>query len=316
MVAPVLAEFDAMKAVEHVKDVQLIGDILTMNTLTMIIVGVLFVLFMTWVANKVATGPESQGNERYVTKGKLGQLVEVIVLYMRDTVIRPQLGHRAETFTPFLLTLFFFILALNLVGLIPLMDIQHLIGGVTGMHFPTFIGGTATGRLGVTAGLAVLAFILWQINGLRQNGIKGWALHFTGGAPWYVAPIMVPVEILGMFVKPFALAVRLFANMTAGHVLLAVLIMFITAGFGALANMGPVAQYGGGTLIAVISVASAVAITFLELFVAFLQAFIFMFLTTLFIAQLEHHHHDEHHGAEEHDLDHPMTEDEAIPMTA
>lgn len=316
MVVPMLAEFDAMKAVDHVKDVQLIGDLLTMNTLTMIIVAVLFVLFMTWVANKVVTGPESQGNERYITKSRFGQLIEVIVLYLRDKVIRPQLGGRADAFTPFLLTIFFFILALNLVGLVPLMDVQHLFGSVTGVHFPTVVGGTATGRLGVTAALAVLAFILWQINGVRQNGIVGWAKHFTGGAPWYVAPIMVPVEILGMFVKPFALAVRLFANMTAGHVLLAVLIMFITAGFGALAKMGPLAQYGGGTVIAIISVAAAVAITFLELFVAFLQAFIFMFLTTLFIAQLEHHHHDDHEGAEEHDHDHPMSRDAAVPMVA
>lgn len=288
------------------------GDMLTMNTLTMIVVAVIFVLFMTWVANRVATGPESQGNERYVTKGKLAQMFEVIILYLRNTVIRPQLGPLADRFTPFLLTLFFFILFNNLFGLVPLLDLQHLYGGLfRGDEHFAVIGGTATGRLGVTAGLAVVAFILWHVNGLRESGLKGWAAHFLGGGPWYLAPIMIPVEIMGTFVKPFALALRLFANMTAGHVLLAVLIGFVPA---AIANLGVL-----GAPVSLVAVLASVAITFLELFVAFLQAFIFMFLTTLFIAQMAHHHHDDEHGAEDYhdpDPEQSYVRDEAAPITA
>lgn len=304
--------FLAADPLGHVLDKPLIGDMLTMNTLTMILVAVVFVLFMTWVANRVVTGPESEGNERYVTKGAIPQMFEVIILYLRDTVIRPQLGPLADRFTPFLLSLFFFILFNNLLGLVPLLDLQHLFGGLfLGNDHFAVIGGTATGRLGVTAGLAVMAFILWHVNGLRESGLKGWAAHFLGGGPWYLAPIMIPVEIMGTFVKPFALALRLFANMTAGHVLLAVLVGFVPA---AIANLGVL-----GAPVSLVAFGASVAIMFLELFVAFLQAFIFMFLTTLFIAQMAHHHHEEDHGAEDYhegDPEQSYVRDEAAPVSA
>ncbi len=294
----------------HVLDKPLIGDMLTMNTLTMVLLAFVLIWLVNRVANSVKTGAESEGNERYITKGRFAQMFEVIVLYLRDTVIRPQLGKQADTFTPFLLTLFFFILINNVVGLVPLLDIQHFIGAIA-FDDPGFavIGGTATGRLGVTAGLAVVAFILWHINSFRTIGLKGWAHHFLGGGPLFLAPIMVPVVLMGTFVKPFALALRLFANMTAGHVLLAVIIGFTLKGFG---SMGLV----GGIPIAGVSVAAGIAIMFLELFVAFLQAFIFMFLTTLFIAQLSHHHHDDDAHAESYDKDIPATQDNAVPVTA
>ncbi len=293
----------------HVLDRPLIGDWFSMNTLTMLLVVGLMLFVFVRVAEKIGTGPESEGNERYVTKGRLAQLLEVIILYLRDTVIRPQLGHNADKFTPFLLTLFFFVLFNNMIGLIPLLDVQHLFGALflDNAHFAV-IGGTPTGRLAVTLALASVAFILWHINGLRENGIKGWAAHFLGGAPWYLAPIMLPVEIMGTFVKPFALALRLFANMTAGHVLLAVIIGFVAS---SLDGLGWVL----GSPIALISIIAGIAIMFLETFVAFLQAFIFMFLTTLFIAQMSHHHHDEEHGAEAYDEEHSMEDDATVPVS-
>lgn len=265
-----------------------VGALLTMNTLTMLIAAVLAVLVINSAAARIATGPESAGNERFISKGRLAQLIEVIILYLRDNVIRAQLGEAADRFAPFLLTVFFFILFNNLLGLVPLMDIQHLLG----MHHPV-VGGTATGRLSVTAGLAVTAFFVWQINGIRSSGLVNWAKHYLGGAPLYLAPVMLPVEIMGTFVKPFALALRLFANMTAGHVLLAVLMGFTAAAPAALGWLF-------GAPLSVVAILASVMIMFLELFVAFLQSFIFMFLTTLFIAQLMHHHHDEHHHEEEH----------------
>lgn len=289
---------------EHVVDKQLPGG-LSMNVITMVIVAVLLVVTLKLAADAIATGPESQGNERYLTKGKFAQMVEVIVLYMRDNIIKPQLGDATNKFLPYLLTLFFFILYNNLLGLVPLMDVQHLFG----MH-DTWIGGTATANIAITAALAIIAFVVIQVSGLRSNGLDGWAKHFLGGAPVYLAPIMVPVEIMGMFIKPFALAIRLFANMTAGHTLLATLLMFTVLAFQGLGAVG-------GTGITLVAFLASVPLMFLELFVAFLQAFIFMFLTTVFIAQLRHHeHHEDEHAEAYSGGEHSHVEDHAVPVTA
>jgi F-type H+-transporting ATPase subunit a len=263
---------------------------LSMNTITLLVVAVLVVVVMRSVANAVAKG-SGEGAERYITKGRFAQMIEVIVAYIRDNVVRPQLGAEGDKFLPFLLTLFFFILFNNLFGLLPLIDLQYIITSLIAgdSHQATaYIGGTATGRLGVTAALALIAFLVWNIAGIRANGIGAWFKHFLGGGPAYLAPVMVPVEIMGMIVKPTALALRLFANMTAGHILLGVLIIFTAAAPRALGLLG--------APISLIAAVGAVAIFFLEIFVALLQAFIFTFLTTLFIAQLSHHHDD--HGEE------------------
>lgn len=292
----------------HVVDKPLFGGVISMNTVTMVVATIVFVWVMMTVAKAIGTGPESEGNERYVTKGKVAQLIEVITLYLRDTVVKPQLGAETNKFLPLLLTLFYFILINNLFGLLPLLDIQHLIGSLFGDSHFSVIGGTATGRIAVTAGLATVAFLVWNAWGIKSGGVGGWLKHFTGGAPWYLWPIMIPVEIMGLLVKPAALTIRLFANMTAGHILLAVLIGFVA---GSIEKMGVV-----GAPVSLVSFAGAVAIMFLELFVAFLQAFIFMFLTALFIAQLSHHHHeDEHHSAEAYDEDHPAYLDPTVPVT-
>lgn len=216
---------------------------------------------------------------------------EAILIYMRDDVIKPLLGHETTKFIPYLWTLFFFILFTNLLGLLPLDVLTGHFGGLNHGHG---VFGTATSNFWVTGTLAVITFLVVQISGLRANGVGGWAHHFLGGAPWYIAPIMVPVEFMGMLIKPFALAVRLAANMTAGHILLAVIIGFVPAAFAAMGT-------GGGFLIGAISVVSAVAIMCLELFVAFLQAYLFTFLTALFISQMVVHeeghdsHEDEYH---------------------
>lgn len=281
--------------------------LLTMKMVTMFAGVILLVAGLRKAADAIATGPDSMGNERYVTKGAFAQMIEVVVLYLRDKVIRPQLGAAGDRFLPYLFTVFFFILINNLIGLVPLMDVQHLLGSFWGDPHFAVIGGTATGSIAVTGAMALVAFIVVQINGVRSSGVGGWARHFLGGAPWYIAPLMIPIEIMSTFIKPFALALRLFANMTAGHLLLAVLI-----GFTSLVVSNPWL----GAPVGIVAIAAAVAIMFLELFVAFLQAFIFMFLTTVFIAQLMHLHHDEHGHAEEYDADHPMVEDLSVTVSA
>ena len=213
---------------------------------------------------------------------------EAILLYLRNDVAKPVLGDKTDRYMPYLWTLFFFILFCNLLGLLP---IDLLTGKLLHLgHHGHGIFGTATSNFWVTATLALISFVVIQYSGLRTHGFGGWSKHFLGGAPLYLAPIMIPVEILGMLVKPFSLAVRLAANMTAGHILLAVIISFVAM---ATAAMGAI----GGGAVGIVSVLAAVAIMMLELFVAVLQAYLFVFLTTLFIGQMAtHHDHVDDHG--------------------
>jgi F-type H+-transporting ATPase subunit a len=224
---------------------------------------------------------------------------EAILIYVREDIARPVLAEATDRFTPLLWTLFFFVLINNVLGLIPLQTITGL-GGV--WHG---IGGTATGNIYVTGALALISFVVIQIAGIKANGLANYLKHFTGGAPLFIAPIMIPVEIIGMFVKPFALMIRLFANMVAGHVLLAVLTGFVATAF--VAANGEI-RWGMGIGIGIISVIGSVAIMCLELFTAFLQAYLFTFLTALFVGLLvvhdeSHHDHDEsahaHHGKDD-----------------
>jgi len=304
--SPLTLAYEVPNPLNHVVDSKFANG-LTLHSVTLVVAGLLCMWALLSAAKKIRTGDEAQGTDRYVTRGAFAQMIEAICVYLREEVVRPQLGKSTDKFIGFLWTLFFFILVNNVLGLIPLMDVQHIFGGLflkdaagnPDIHW-AIVGGTATGNIAVTGALAVMSFFVIQINGLRSSGLKGWAAHFLGGAPAYLAPIMLPVEILGMFIKPFALAVRLFANMVAGHTLMATIIMFSGMGIGMLSdatgNFGVIAL-GGGGIIAIVSLVAAFALMFLEIFVAFLQSFIFMFLVTIFIAQLMHHHHDEHEGA-------------------
>ncbi|HEX2838648.1 MAG TPA: F0F1 ATP synthase subunit A [Phycisphaerales bacterium] len=279
---------------------------------TLLLAGLLTVIVLWWASTKIATGPESQGTNRYVTSNPFAHMIEVICLYLRDTTVRPLLEGRTDKFMPFLWTVFFFILINNILGLVPFTDAAHLIDGITalaqgkqevGHAFSGFIGATATQNLFVTAALAIIAALVINFAGIRELGIGGYLHHLTAGTPFYLWPLMIPIEIMGTVIKPVALALRLFANMTAGHILVAVLFMFAVKGLQMLAGGAGGVVLGGA--ISIVSVVSAIAIYFLELFVAFLQAFVFMFLTTVFISQLSHHHEDhEHGGAHDHEHAH------------
>ena len=220
---------------------------------------------------------------RLVTSG-MASFVELICEYFRKEVAEPHLGAHADRFIKYIWSAFFFVLTMNLLGMLPLGTITP---PLTGLH----IGGTPTGNIWVTATLAILTMILMVFNGLRFGG-KAYLAHFVPGPIW-MAPLMLPVEIMGLFAKVFALAVRLFANMVAGHILLAVLMMMILmagSALGALLGVG----------IAIPLVLASVAVNMLEIFVAFLQAFIFTYLTTLFIGMSVNVHHDDHGEAGAH----------------
>jgi F-type H+-transporting ATPase subunit a len=278
----------------------------------LVLSGILTVLLLWWASTKIRTGPETQGTGRFLTTSPFAHAIEVVCLYLRETTVRPLLGARTDRFMPFLWSIFFFILINNLLGLVPFVDVteihDHLFAGsiAKGNWIPLtgLLGATATQNLFVTAALAFIAFIVINIAGIRELGVGGYVKHLTADTPPYLWPLMIPIEILGTFIKPVALALRLFANMTAGHILVAVLFMFAVSGLGLLlqVNLKGIAL---GAPIALASIIAAIAIYFLELFVAFLQAFVFMFLTTVFISQLSHHHEDhEHGGAHDHEHAH------------
>jgi len=196
-----------------------------------------------------------------------GNLVESVIVFVRDEIAVSNMGPGGLRYMPYLLTTFFFILLMNLLGLIP-------------------YGASATGNLNVTAGLAIIAFFMIQGAAIRSQGIGRYLAHLTGGVHWSLWPIMIPIEILGLFTKAFALCIRLFANMTGGHIVIVSLIglIFLFKSY----------------IIAVLPAGFVVGILFLELFVAFLQAYIFTMLTALFMGlgmQQESHGSHEEHGA-------------------
>ena len=190
------------------------------------------------------------------TPGLWGGFLESIMLFLRDEVMRPILGRAGDRYLPFIWTLFFFILACNLLGLVP--------GAAT-----------ATGNISINAGLAAVAFVTWHLLGIKEQGLWHYLKTLIPPVPLFVWPIMLVVEFVGHLIRPFALTVRLFANMLAGHVILATIL-----GFTRLLTTDRLVL---GSFVSLASVAGATALTMLEIFVAFLQAFIFTFLTALFI---------------------------------
>jgi len=185
-----------------------------------------------------------------------GNGLEAVVLYLRNEIILPNVGPHGNGYVPFLLTLFFFILFANLLGLVP-------------------YGATATGNISVTATLATITFIVIEIAGMKAQGwgyintIIFWPHDMSLAMKLPITVILTPIEIIGKFTKPFALAIRLFANMVSGHVVLLALISLI---------------FTFATWILVpVPIALALGISLLELFVAFLQAFIFTLQSSVFI---------------------------------
>lgn len=197
-------------------------------------------------------------------------VAEAMILYIRNDVILPNVGHHGERFVPYLLTVFFFILTLNLLGLVP-------------------FGSTATGNVSVTATLAILTFFTVEIAGIRAQGLGYlntlfyWNKDLGIGMRILMFLIMSPVEMIGKLTKPFALAIRLFANMTAGHI---VVLAFIGV-FFTLAGVTPTFS----SIVGLAPLAMAVLIMVLEIFVAFLQAYIFTLLSSVFIGQVRVAHH-------------------------
>lgn len=195
--------------------------------------------------------------------------LETIIAWVRSAIVIPNVGAgHATTYAPLLLTFFFLIVTMNFLGLIPIFSyINHGHGGTT-----------ATGNINLTAALAIITFFAIIVAGVKEHGFFGhWKNIVPGGIPWPVMFILVPIEIMGMFVRPFALTMRLAANMTAGHVAM-------------LAIFAPIFMLHN-VYVGVGSVVMNVGITFLEMIVCVVQAYVFTLLSAVFIGMSIHPHH-------------------------
>jgi F-type H+-transporting ATPase subunit a len=216
-------------------------------------------LFLFLIFFSVAAAYKKRGIN--APKG-LQSWLEPIIVFVRDEIARPNLGDKYQKFMPYLLTVFFFIWMNNVLGLVP--------------FFPG--GANVTGNIAVTMVLALVTFVITTLNGTKTY----WAHVFTPHVPLWLYPLMVPVEIIGLFTKPFALMIRLFANITAGHILVLSLVCLIFI-FKSMA-------------VATVSVPFVVFISVIEMLVAFIQAFIFTILSALYIGMaLEKPSEDAHH---------------------
>lgn len=248
--------------------------VLSDQIVMMIVAAVLLILF---VPAMVRRRRGNTGVDALVPTG-MGNALEAICQYLRVEIARPVLHEHTDRFIKYVWSVFFFILMINLLGLLPIATTTNLFG----FH----LGGTATANIWMTGTMALLTMAMMVVNGLRLGGTH-YLAHFNPGPLW-LSWLLIPIEILGLIARVAALAIRLFANMIAGHVLLAVLV-------GLILSAGTALGAALGVGIAIPLVAASVAVTLLEVFVAFLQAFIFAFLTALFIGLSVVFHHDDHH---------------------
>ncbi len=221
-------------------------------------------IFIMWVVTAILIVLSIVAARKYkkslIPKG-ISTLFEMIVEFVRDEIVQPSIGHGYEAFMPFMLTLFFFILFINLFGLIPLPNLL-----------------VPTGNIAITGTLAVIAFIAIQYSGIKSHGFFNYIKGLVPpGMPGWIVIIIFPLEILGLFTKPFALCIRLFANMIAGHIVI----------FSMLGLIIIMQSY----YIAPVSVGFTLFIELLEILVAVIQAYIFVMLTSLFIGMAKSAEH-------------------------
>lgn len=280
-------------AESHIQRHALFGSEWFNNHLFMSIVASTVAVLILVLVSKAMQPRKEEGAKGYVTKSRLGGFFELILLYLRNETVKPLLHDKTDKYIGFLWSIFFFILAGNLMGMVPISAVGGLLGGYEWSH----LGGTFTGNLNFTVALAAVACLVWLFAGLKEGGM-GYIKHYwvipLKGQPVLLLPLLIVIgigiaglEILGnVLIKPFALCIRLVANMMAGHMVLGSIVIMSVTAFGAGSYAGSAVAFVG-----------SIAISFLELFVAFLQAYIFMFLTTIFIS-LGLPHDD--HGHEEH----------------
>jgi len=287
-------------AIDHVEPHAVFGSAWLTNLMVLSVLAAFLVYLMFgFVARRIT--PQADDAEAYVSKGAFAQLGEWVCVFVREYVARPQLGNKTDKYIYYVWTVFFFVLFCNLLGMIPF-------GAIFGLMLSPFVAdpsawsvthlsGTPTSNLGVTGPLALISFLAIIGIGVREDGI-GYFKHFapipfrplpanpiTAALHGLLAGFLVVMEALSLIIKCCVLAMRLFGTMAAGHVALGVLL-----GLTFLFNVGVF-----GYVIGLGSVVAATALGMLEIFIALIQAFIFTFLTVIFIAAGLHEEHGEHH---------------------
>jgi F-type H+-transporting ATPase subunit a len=253
------------------------------------LVAALIFVVVTWIVRRYLKHEQ----ERPVPTGSMNAL-EAVVEFVRDSISLPNVGSKwVLTWTPLFLTFFFFILGANMIGLIPIFDVLALVNHSV-LHLPpdaflsqvTHGGTTATGNFNVTAGLATITFLVIIVAGTRAHGfVQHWKNLVPHGLPTPVYFILIPIEIMGMFVRPFALTMRLAANMTGGHIAILAILSFV---FIFTELFGHAAGVGVGVFL---SLPLAIGISGLEIIVILVQAYVFTLLTAVFVGMAIHAHH-------------------------
>jgi F-type H+-transporting ATPase subunit a len=256
-------------------------------------------VFMLWLVAVIvfllvtATVRRYLKQDRMIPSGFMNG-IEAVVEFIRDTIVRPNVGSKwVNTWSPLILTFFFFILACNAIGLIPIFDVlalaDHFVvhsDADSFFHKVIHGGTTATANFNVTAGLAVITFFAIILAGSKAHGFgKHWKNLFPHGQNPLIALFVALIETMGMFVRPFALTMRLAANMTGGHIAILAILSFV---FLFTQTAGAVVGLGAGVIM---SVPLAVGISALEIIVVLVQAYVFTLLSAVFIGMAIHVHH-------------------------
>jgi F-type H+-transporting ATPase subunit a len=292
--------FDAGEVIiEHVANTGFDHPLIHLPTIGGIDFSVTKHVFMLWVVAALLFVVVTSVVRRYIKQERLvpsGFMsgLEVVVEFVRDGIVRPSVGDKwTAMWAPLLLTLFFFILTANAIGLIPVFEVLSLANHWV-FHaseeslFGRLLhgGATATANFNVTAGLAIVSFFAIIVAGSKAHGaVQHWKNLVPHGVSPFLAVALIPIEILGMLVRPFALTMRLAANMTGGHIAILAILSFVFI-FAEMA--GQFVGIGVGLLF---SVPLAVAITALEIIVVAVQAYVFTLLTAVFIGMAIHAHH-------------------------
>ena len=259
----------------------------TKHVMMLWVVAAIVFVIVTWAVRRYLK------QDRLIPSGFMNGL-EAVVEFVRDTIVQPNVGKKwVPTWAPLILTFFFFILTANAIGLIPIFDVLGLLDHYvlhTGEHSlvkQVMHGGTtATANYNVTAALATVTFFAIIVAGSKAHGaVKHWMNLVPHGLAWPIYILLIPIEIMGMFVRPFALTMRLAANMTGGHIALLALLslVFLFADIG-----GRMAGMGAGV---VMTLPLAVGISLLECIVVLVQAYVFTLLTAVFVGMAIHVHH-------------------------
>ena len=221
-------------------------------------------IFIMWFVSAVLVVlllAAARGYKKSLVPKGISNFFEVIIDFVKNEIVKPAIGKGYEPYMPYMLTLFFFILFCNMFGLIPLPNLV-----------------VVTGNVAVTASLAIISFVVIQYTGMKQHGVMKYLKSLVpSGMPVMIIPIMAVIELIGLFTKPFALCIRLFANMVAGHIVIFSLL-------GLIFIMHTI-------YVAPVSVGFTLFIEMLEILVALIQAYVFTMLTALFIGMAKHIEH-------------------------